>query len=66
MCKCLDLCIGQCRIIHIFTGPDRGFTGHDLADELLLVLQNLPHVRIKCIFRNVPEDLYLLILVSLS
>src|SRR5699024_9945552 len=34
-------------------------------DEFLLILQNLPHVCIKGIFRHIPEDLHLLVLVSL-
>ena len=37
-----------------------------LTDELLLILQNLPHIRIKSVLRHIPEYLYFVILVSLS
>ena len=55
-----------CDVHNIFTSPDWGFTGHDLTDELLLILQNLPHIRIKSVLRHIPEYLYFVILVSLS
>ena len=64
-CQCLDLGIGQRGIVHIIAGTDRRFGSHDLGNELLLIFQNLPHVRIKCIFRNVTIDFHLLIPVSL-
>ena len=64
-CQCLDFGIGQRGIVHIIAGTDRRFGSHDLGNELLLIFQNLPHVRIKRIFRNVTIDFYLLIPVSL-
>ena len=64
-CQCLDFGIGQCGIVHIIAGTDRRFGRHDLRNELLLIFQNLPHIRIKRIFSNVTIDFYLLIPVSL-
>ena len=64
-CQCLDFGIGQCSVIHIIAGTDRGFGSHDLRNELLLIFHNLPHVRIKCIFSDVTIDFYLLIPISL-
>ena len=39
--KCLDLRIRKSLFIHIITGTNRRFAGHNLADELLLILQCL-------------------------
>ena len=64
-CQCLDFGIGQCSVVHIIAGTDRRFGRHDLRNELLLIFQNLPHIRIKRIFRDVTIDFYLLIPVSL-
>ena len=64
--KCLYLCIGKCRFIHIFAASHRGFTGHDLADEFLLVLYELSGVTVKRTFRNITKDLNLVILIALS
>ena len=64
-CQCLDFSIRQCSVVHIIAGTDRRFGRHDLRNELLLIFQNLPHIRIKRIFRDVTIDFYLLIPVSL-
>ena len=64
-CQCLDFGIGQCGIVHIIAGTNRGFGSHDLGDEFLLIFQNLPHIRIKRIFGDVTINFYLLIPVSL-
>ena len=40
----LDFRKGQRRFIHIFAGTNRGFGGHNLADEFLLVFHRLPEV----------------------
>ena len=64
-CQCLDFGIGQCGIVYIITGTDRRFGSHDLAYKLLLIFQNLPHVRVKRIFRDITIDFHLLIPVSL-
>ena len=50
----LHLCIGQRGIVDILTASDRRFARHDLPDELLLVLDQLPAVGIKCPFRDIP------------
>ena len=63
--QCLDFGIGQRGIVHIIAGTDRRFRSHDLGNELLLIFQNLPHIRIKRIFSDVTIDFYLLIPVSL-
>ena len=64
-CQCLDFGIGQRGIVHIIAGTDRRFRGHDLAYKLLLIFQNLPHIRIKRIFSDVTIDFHLLIPISL-
>ena len=63
--QCLDFGIGQRGVVHIIAGTDRRFGSHDLRNELLLIFQNLPHIRIKRIFSDVTIDFYLLIPVSL-
>ena len=65
-CKCLDLRIGERRFVHIFTASDRCFAGHDLGNELLLVLNQLPHITVECGFCYIPEDMNLFIMVSLT
>ena len=57
-CKRLYLCIGQCRLVHIFTGSDRRFARHDLAYEFLFVLNDLPGICVKRTLCNVFEYLY--------
>ena len=64
--KCLDLRIGKCLLIHIITGANRRFAGHDLADELLLILQCLIEVSVKSSFRHILINLYFLVAVSLT
>ena len=64
-CQCLDFGIGQRGIVHIITRTDRRLGSHDLTDELLLIFQNLPHIRIKRIFSDVTINFYLLISVPL-
>ena len=64
-CQCLDFGIGQRGIVHIITGANRRFGSHDLRNELLLIFQNLPHIRIERIFSDVTIDFHLLIPVSL-
>ena len=64
-CQCLDFGIGQRGIVYIIAGTDRRFRSHDLGNELLLIFQNLPHIRIKRIFRDVTINFHLLIPVSL-
>ena len=64
--KCLYLGIGQCHIVDILAGAHRGLARHDLPDELLLVLDQLPVVRIEGILCHIPEDLYLFIHVALT
>ena len=38
----LDLRIGKGCFVHVLTGAHRGFGGHDLRDEFLLVFHGLP------------------------
>ena len=64
-CQCLNFGIGQRGVVHIIAGTDRRFGCHDLRNELLLIFQNLPHIRIKRIFSDVTIDFHLLISVSL-
>ena len=60
-----DLRIGKGLLIHIVTGAYRRFTGHDLADEFLLVLQCLIEVSVEGSLRHILEDFDLRVLVSL-
>lgn len=64
--RAVDLRIGKCRFIHILTASYRRFTGHNLSDEFLLILNELPRVTVKCTFRNITKYLDLIILVALS
>ena len=41
------------------TATDRRFACHDLADEFLLVFDQLPGISIKCSFCNITEYFYL-------
>ena len=51
-----DLRIGQCRLIHVLAGTHRALTGHNLADELLLVFYRLPKVGVKRSLGDVAVD----------
>ena len=62
----LDFCKGQRCFIHIFAGANRGFGGHYLADEFLLVFHRLPEVRIECPFCDITVDVNLLIHIALT
>ena len=64
--KCLDLRIGKCLLIHIITGTNRRFAGHDLADKLLLILQCLIEVGIKGSFRHILINLHFFVAVALT
>ena len=61
-----DLRIVEHGFVHILAGPDRGLAGHDLGDELLLVLQHLPEIAVEGPFRDIAEDLHLRIMVALA
>ena len=63
--QCLDLCIRKCLFVHILTGAHGGFTGHNLRDKSLFILQSLIQIRVKCPFRDVIEDLDFLVHVAL-
>jgi hypothetical protein len=64
--QCLDLRIGKCLFVYIFAGAYRGFTGHNLRDKSLFILQGLKQVRVKCPFRDVIEHLDFLIHIALT
>ena len=64
--KCLNLRIGKCLLIHIITGTNRSFAGHDLTDKLLLILQCLIEVGIKGSFRHILINLHFFVSVSLT
>ena len=64
--KCLDFRIRKSLFIHIITGTNRRFAGHDLADKLLLILQCLIEVGIKGSFRHVLINLHFFVSVSLT
>ena len=60
----LDLRIGQRRLIHILTGPGRGFAGHDLRNEFLLVLHGLPEVSVEGPLRDIAVHMHILVVVA--
>ena len=53
-------------LVHIVTGTDRRFRGHNLRNEFLLVFQCLIKIRIKSSLGYILIDLHLLILVALT
>ena len=63
--KSFDLRIGQCSLVHIFTGTYRRLACHNLTDEFLLVFNKLPTVRIEGSFRHIAENLNLWIKIPL-
>ena len=60
----LDLRIGQRRLVHILTGPGRGFAGHNLGNKFLLILHRLPEVGIKCAFCDIAVHMYALVVIA--
>ena len=63
--QCLDLRIRQSLLVYIITGTHRGFGGHNLRDESLLVLQGLKQVAVKSSFCDIVEHLDFLVHVAL-
>ena len=61
----LDLRVGQGGFVHVVAGAYRGFGGHDLRDELLLVLHRLPQIAVEGALGDVAVDMYLLVAVAL-
>ena len=61
----LDLGIGERRLVNILTASHRGFAGHDLGDEFLLIFHRLPEVSVEGRFRDIAVDVYLLVAVAL-
>ena len=61
----LDFCVGKCGLINVFSGTNRRFAGHDLADELLLGFHQLIKVGVEGVLRDVGVDLNLWVLVPL-
>ena len=61
-----DFCIRQCGFINIITRTNRRFARHNLADELLLVLQGLPQVRIESCLGNIAVDVNFGVHVALA
>ena len=64
--KRLYFCEFQGGIVHIFAGTGGRLAGHHLRNETLFVLQNLPHISIKCAFRQIAEDANGIINVALT
>ena len=62
----LDLGVAEGGFVHIIRHADGGFAGHDLGDELLLVLYKLVEVSVKGAFRYIPIDFHFLIFVALT
>ena len=62
----LDLRIGQRLLIHIVTGANRRFGGHDLRNKLLLVFQGLIQVGIKGSLGHILVHLNLFVPVALT
>ena len=64
--QCFDLRIGECLLIHIVTGTNRRFGGHDLRDKFLLILQGLVQICVEGSLGHILIDLNLFILVALT
>ena len=64
--QCLDFRIAEGSFIYIIRHTDGGLAGHDLGDELLLVLHKLVEVSVKSAFRYIPIDFHLLIFIALA
>ena len=62
----LDFRVGQRRFIHIVAGADGTFAGHNLADELLLVLYRLPQISVKRRLCDIAVDVHVLVPVALT
>ena len=62
----LDLRIGQRLLVHIVTGANRRFGGHDLRNKLLLVFQGLIQVGIKGSLGHILVHLNLFVPVALT
>ena len=62
----LDFSKGKRRFIHIITGTDRRFRGHNLADEFLFVFHRLPEVGIKSSLRDIAVHMDKRVLVALA
>ena len=62
----LDFRVGQRCFIHVVTGAGRAFAGHNLADELLLVLHRLPQISVKRRLGDVAVDVHVLVPVALT
>ena len=61
-----DFRVGQRGLVDIFTGTNRAFAGHDLADELLLILYCLPEVAVEGSLCGITIDLHIRIHVALT
>ena len=61
-----DLRIGKGGLVHVLAGAHRGFGGHNLRDELLLILHRLPQVRIEGALGDIAVDMHFLVLVALT
>ncbi|CUO68611.1 Uncharacterised protein [Flavonifractor plautii] len=62
----LDLRIGKGGLVHVLAGAHRGFGGHDLRNEFLLVLHRLPQVGIEGALSDIAVDMHFLVLVALA
>mgnify|MGYP000665293672 CR=1 FL=1 len=60
----LDLRIGKGGLVHVLAGAHRGFGGHDLRNEFLLVLHRLPQVGIEGALSDIAVDMHFLVLVA--
>ena len=61
-----DFSIRKSLLIHIITGTNRRFTGHNLTDKFLLIFQCLIQIGIKSTLCNILINLNLLIFVTLT
>ena len=61
----LDLGIGQGGFVHVVAGAHRGFGGHNLGNELLLILHRLPQIAVEGALGDIAVDVNLLVAVAL-
>ena len=62
----LDFSIRKRGFVHVITGTNRAFVGHDLRDKFLFVFDRLPEVGVKGGLCHIPIDEHFFIAVALT
>ena len=64
--NCLDLGVGERRLIDVFRLPNVQIAARDLRYKALLIFEDLIGIAVKRALRHIGEDLHVLILVALT